>query len=56
MMASALWLNPGEELLVVPGGDADAGGARWSSEVILFVLFPCCSPTALGEAPLHVLV
>ena len=26
MMASALRLNPGKKLLVVPGGDADAGG------------------------------
>lgn len=50
MMVSAIWLDPGKELLVVLGGAADAGeGPGWSSEVILFVPLPGCSPMAPGE-------
>lgn len=51
-MGSAIWLDPGKELLVVLGGAADAGeGPRWSTEVLLFVLLPGCSPMAPGEGP-----
>lgn len=52
MMVSAIWLDPGKKLLVVLGGAADAGeGPRWSTEVLLFVLLPGCSPMAPGEGP-----